>query len=799
MKLRIKKDNRHDDNNLIKIDFSLKREVFYVVIAAIIGGLTMVLPRTVYGLFSGEPYYYLSWIIFGHVIGVYSSYAALAGFTIHMITAISIGIITGIFLYKTNILNISKPINGLFYGIFAGTIIFVVWAIPINQFILLPENARTISEIDPTLSEQQMLEELESNKLNILINSFILNLIFGITVGLVSSFLSIKFGARYKCSLCNVSFSRIDTIKKHLKLVHGKEPIEQRKVIILGGGFAGIQVLKELQKAFQNDIRVDITLLSQDNFFLFTPMLHEVSSGMIETRHVASPLRAFCKRARFIESRTESIDLNNRKIEFTNPFLDSRLVRIQLKSSIQHKDLLNTTSYSSPNVSPRNNKNIFSLNSLKYDYLVLALGSNTNFFGNKNIEKASFTMKSLYDAFSIRSHIISTLEQSDILLFEEKMVLTSEGKEEQLKQIVREDTEQENNENFSSNNTYFDQNNLQDMKKSLITYVVVGGGFAGVETVGELNDFIRESIRDYYQNIDLNDVRVVLVNSGSRILPELDEELAKFALEELKKKGVEVILNNRVIDVQTLDKDIENHKRKYEELVLGEQERKKERKDDDNRSEVEEGKEINDLTINGPKKIILKDGKEIISNTIIWTAGVVPESSVVNIPCEHDKKSGKVVTDKYLQIKGFTDVYAIGDCASVTDPKTGNPYPPTAQHAIRQGKVAAENIIVGIKNDLSKNSETNRENKIEFSYQTRGIMATIGKRNGVAMIFGHSIKGVFAWGIWRFFYLTNLPTLENKLRVMIDWGVDMIFGKNITRLKSPIEIKDVISEKKGRK
>lgn len=788
MKLKIKKYHKlHNDNNLIKIDFSLKREVFYVVIAALIGGVIMGLPKILNQLLIGDQYY-LSWVIFGHVIGVYSSNAALAGFTIHMITATSIGIITGIFLYKTNILNISKPVNGLLYGLFAGSIIFVVWAIPINQFILLPENARTIAEIDPRLSEQQMLEELESNKLNILLNSFTMNMIFGITVGIVSSFLSIKFGSRYKCNICNVSFSRIDIIKKHLKLVHGKEPIEQRKVIILGGGFGGIQVLKQLQKAFQNDIRVDITLLSQDNFFLFTPMLHEVSSGMIETRHVAAPLRAFCKRARFIESRTESIDLENKKIEFTNPLLDSGLLGIESKLNLSQP--YHSSSPPAPEIQEYSDSiklssdtskiddNNFS-QSLKYDYLVLALGSNTNFYGNKNIEKTSFTMKTLYDAFSIRSHIISTLEQSDILLIEEKQISVTPTASDEIRQ------REVNNEIYNLTDDNYPQSiNLQNLKKSLTTYVVVGGGFAGVETVGELNDFIKESILDYYQNLDLNDVKVILVNSGSRILPEMPEQLADFALEGIKKKGVEVLLNNRVLDVQPL---AQNNMSKKDML-----------------------------TINGPKRILLKDGKEIIANTIVWTAGVVPERSVVTISCEHDQRTGKVITDKFLQIKGFTDVYAIGDCALITDPETGNPYPPTAQHAIRQGKVAAENIILDIKNDFEsrKNSKKQKEKgeegdenkindkqekKIEYSYQTRGIMATIGKRNGVAMIFGHSIKGVFAWGIWRFFYLSNLPSLENKLRVLIDWGVDMIFGKNITRLKSPIEIKDIISKETDNK
>lgn len=216
----------HNHLNLIKIDFSLKREVLYVVVGAIVGAITMILPRTIYEFITGLPYY-ISWIMFGHVIGVYSSFAATAGFIIHLITAVSIGIVTGIFLYKTNLLNISKPINGFMYGIFAGTIIFVVWAIPVNEFVLIPENIRTIADVDPTLSEQEVSQQIQADKLNILFNSLLINLLFGITVGLVSSILSIKFGARYKCNICNVSFSRIDIIRKHLQLVHRRQSITQ--------------------------------------------------------------------------------------------------------------------------------------------------------------------------------------------------------------------------------------------------------------------------------------------------------------------------------------------------------------------------------------------------------------------------------------------------------------------------------------------------------------------------------------------------------------------------------------------
>ncbi len=779
------KENQDNQNvqNLIKIDFSLKREILYVVTGALIGAMMMFLPRTIYEFLTGLPYY-TSWIIFGHVIGVYSSNAAIAGFIIHLITAASIGIVVGIFLYKTNILNISKPINGLIYGIFAGTIIFVLWSIPVTEFILIPENIKTTADINPSLTEQEISQQIQNNRLDIFLNSLFINLLFGITVGLVSSYLSIKFGARYKCNICNVSFSRIDIIKKHLQLVHRRQPIQQKKIAILGGGFAGIEVLTKLQKEFQNDIRVDITLISKDNYFLFTPMLHEVSSGMIEPRHVASPLRAFCKRARFIESDVESIDLENKKIEFVNRVLEERFTgnpNNVTKIEEYHKTVKLSTTNMPLNSLKTSNKNIINydnnddnknnintnddpyVKTLYYDYLVLALGSNTNFFGNKNLETASFTMKSLYDAFSIRSHIIDTLEQTDMLLFEEKKDIVIEHE-------IKNNTPVKISHLNPQND---DENKFENMRKSLTTYVVVGGGFAGVETIGEINDFIKESIRDYYQNIDIKDVRVILINSGSRILPEMDEPLGNFALEELKKNNVEVVLNNRVVNVESIP---------------------------DNNTNKEKPP-----SLHGPKKISLKDNSYIIADTLIWTAGVVPEKSVMNIACEHDK-SGRIVTDRYLQIKGFTDVYAIGDCAFITDPKTGKPYPPTAQHAIREGQLTAENIISSIKedlkysNDMEKNDSEQNSNKIiesnkkEYLYKTRGIMATIGKRNGVAMIFGHSIKGILAWGIWRMFYLTHLPTLENKIRVMIDWGIDLIFGRNLTRLKSPIETKDMKSK-----
>src|SRR6478672_4479115 len=295
----------------IRVDFSLKREVLFVVIGAMLGAVSMLIP-TVFEVGMGIPYY-VTWVAFGHVIGVYSSNAAFAGIVIHAITAISIGIVIGVFLYKTGILNISKISNGFLYGLLAGSVVLVVFFIPVYMLILLPEINRTIETMTQPYNEYETTSPNYSFPL-VIVSYVIMHLVFGITVGLTSSTLSIKFGSRYRCSKCDVSFSRIDSYQKHLELVHGEKPIRLTRILILGGGFAGIEVLRQLQKVFQNDIGIDITLVSRDNFFLFTPMLPEISSGMIETRHIVTPLRVFCNRAKFYEANVESIDLQNKQV-----------------------------------------------------------------------------------------------------------------------------------------------------------------------------------------------------------------------------------------------------------------------------------------------------------------------------------------------------------------------------------------------------------------------------------------------------------------------------------------------------
>lgn len=426
-----------------------------------------------------------------------------------------------------------------------------------------------------------------------------------------------------------------------------------KHIVILGGGFAGIGVLKNLQKKLSSN-NVEITLVSRDNFLLFTPMLPEVASGMIETRHIVTPLRSFCKKAKLYEASVESIDLENKQV----------IIAHTIGRQSQPSDWREHT--------------------LKYDYLVIALGSENNFFGISEIEENAFTMKTIDDAIILRNHMINILEQANL--------------------------EQDNH----------------DLRKSLLTFVVVGGGFSGVETVGAVNDFVRESIKQYYPNIYMSDVRVILVSATDKILEQIDEGLGKFALEKLKEGGVEFIMNT----------------------------------------------EVKGATKN---KAILQDDTVISCYSLIWTAGVTPNKLIANLQCEHDK-GHRITANDYLEVPAHDGVYALGDCASITDPHTGKPYPPTAQHAIRQGEVAAKNIVSAIKGK--------REGKKKkFDYKTKGMMAEIGKRTGVAILFGRiKLHGFLAWWLWRSYYLANLPTAKKKLKVMGDWTSDLLFKPDVSQV-----------------
>ena len=235
---------------------------------------------------------------------------------------------------------------------------------------------------------------------------------------------------------------------------------------MLGGGFAGVECTQKLESYFKNNSDVAIDLVSEDNFLLFTPMLPQVASAMIETRHIVIPIRTIIKKATFHEGKVKNIDPYGKRV----------------------------TLYGT------NEKRGTSLN---YDFLVVALGSQTNFFGNQTVENHAYTMKTLNDAVVVRNRIIDMLEQAD---------------------------------------------NEKDpiLKKSLLTFVVVGGGFAGIETAGEIHDFLHDA-KKFYPHITQDDINVIVIESLPIVLPGFSEKLATFTKEKLIQKGIDIRVNTQVV------------------------------------------------------------------------------------------------------------------------------------------------------------------------------------------------------------------------------------------------------------
>jgi NADH:ubiquinone reductase (H+-translocating) len=316
---------------------------------------------------------------------------------------------------------------------------------------------------------------------------------------------------------------------------------------------------------------------------------------------------------------------------------------------------------------------------LPYDHLVVALGGVTNFFGLPGVEEHALTMKSLADATALHAHVIGMFEHADL---EPDPAL----------------------------------------RRELLTFVVAGGGFAGVETAAELNDFLRGAQR-YYPNVQPEEIRMVVIQSGERILPEVSESLSAYALRKLRSQGVEVLLQSRIKGA-TAD------------------------------------------------RVLLSTGEEIPSRTLVWTAGVAP-SPLLNMLDLPRTPARKVETEATLQVKGRPNVWAMGDCAAVPDRVTGKLCPPTAQHGLRQGHQVAENIAAILKGKAPR----------PFQFKPLGLLAGLGRRCAVAEIMGLRFSGFFAWWLWRTIYLLKLPGFERKLRVALDWTLDLFFPRDIVYLR----------------
>lgn len=316
---------------------------------------------------------------------------------------------------------------------------------------------------------------------------------------------------------------------------------------------------------------------------------------------------------------------------------------------------------------------------LTYDHLVIALGNITSFSSHAGLQEHALPFKYLGDALVLRNHIIHALEEADI------------------------ETDPET-------------------RRELLTFVVAGGGFSGVEVVAELNDFVRQGARSF-RNINPAEIRVMLLHAGPLILPELPERLARFAQRLLQRRRVDIRLNTRLAGA-TAD------------------------------------------------YALLSDGEKIRTKTLVSTVPAEPNPLVAALPCKQEK--GKIVVNEYLQLPDYPEVWALGDCAWVPDRKTGQACPPTAQHAVRQAKCLAQNIAATLRG----------RPKHAFTFQALGKLASLGHRSAVAEVLGFKFSGFFAWFLWRTIYLNKLPGLDRQLRVATDWFLDLLLPPDIVQLKT---------------
>jgi NADH dehydrogenase len=423
-------------------------------------------------------------------------------------------------------------------------------------------------------------------------------------------------------------------------------PAVKTRIVILGGGFAGVTTAIHLERAFGADPSVSLTLVSDTNALLFTPLLAEVAGGSLEAAHISTPLRTSLRRTAVIRGRVTEIDLERRH------------VRLGPSSRVPAPSADAGTG----------------TGELTYDHLVLALGAVSTYAGLSDVRAAAFEFKSLADAVRIRNHVIDVFEGAD-------------GEPD------------------------------PEVRGPMLTFVVAGGGFAGAELAGALNDFTR-GILAYYPNIPRDEVKVVLVHSRERILPELSEPLAEYALRRMAARGVRFQLNTRVVGARD-------------------------------------------------GAVLLKPDGELRTRTLVWTAGTAPHPLLQTLPVPRDSRGG-VIVEPTLAVPGREGLWALGDCAAVPNGSGGATCPSTAQFAVREAAVLARNIRARLKGLPPK----------ACRFNSLGSLCVVGYHTACADIKGVRFSGLFAWLLWRAIYLGKLPGFERKARVLVDWLLELFFPRD---------------------
>ncbi|MBV9674400.1 MAG: NAD(P)/FAD-dependent oxidoreductase [Verrucomicrobia bacterium] len=312
---------------------------------------------------------------------------------------------------------------------------------------------------------------------------------------------------------------------------------------------------------------------------------------------------------------------------------------------------------------------------LAWDQLVIALGSVTNYHDIPGLEEHALTMKHLRDARILRNRILGLLERAN------------------------------------------DEPDAK-LRRILLTVVVGGGGFTGIETIAAINGLVRDLIKKF-PRINKEDVRMVVAHHGDRILPELGPALADYAAKKLKELGVEILYKTGVKSA-------------------------------------------------GSDYVELSSGEKINTYTLIWAGGVKPNPAVEKAECARGHHGG-IIVDRFCAVKNHPGVWAVGDCAEVPTPDLKGTYAPTAQNATREGVCVARNIAATLRGGTLE----------AFRFKPVGELALIGKRAGVARVYGFNFSGAIAWMLWRGIYWLKMPDIGQRVRVAVDWALDVLFGRNV--------------------
>ncbi|MCS6884924.1 MAG: FAD-dependent oxidoreductase [Acidobacteriota bacterium] len=416
--------------------------------------------------------------------------------------------------------------------------------------------------------------------------------------------------------------------------------MDKKRVIIIGGGFAGVKCAKTLCKKLPKK-EFEIVLFNRENHMVFQPLLAEVVGASLDAESIAAPLRQMLKGVLCRTEEVQNINLEESYVEFESWDGSTR--------------------------------------KMSYDHVVIACGGDVNLGMMPGMADHAFPMRTIGDAIALRAHICQQLERAEVCDDPTK-------------------------------------------KRWLLSFVVVGGGYSGVEAAGEINDLIRSSHK-YYSNIEEEDLSVTLVHSQNQILPEIGPQLREFARKKMQQAGIKILLNSRV------------------------------------KVATAEG-------------VGLTDGREISAATVVCTIGGTMSPVVKRLNA--NKEKGRLVTDPDMRLPSHKNAWAIGDCAIVPNAYDGKPSPPTGQFAERQGKQCAENIARTIKGKTTK----------PFYFKPLGQLCSIGGHTAVAELFGIKLSGFLAWFVWRGVYLFKLPTWSKRIKVGLDWAWQLIFPRDLVHLKA---------------